>query len=127
MATKAELSASLLKRFTGVPKVTEEDIDAWVERSMLKHGYNPDQEVPTSQTLLVLLFAEWDGCLQISLRAAHYFEYKDAEETVDKRQVAEQYRRLASELKNQYNDEKSEQRTSEGSSVFYIPTRADRN
>lgn len=125
MAKFDELTESLKKRFTGVPNITDEDVDGWIERAMLEHGYNLDQDVPQSQVLLVLLFAEWDGALQIALRAGHFFQYKDGEETVDKRAVSEQYRRIAAELKKSYDRKKAEGR--EGTSMFHVATRIDRN
>src|SRR5690606_35444995 len=108
MASLSELSELLLKRFKDVPNVTTEDTDGWVERSMLEHGYRADQDVPQDETMLVLMYAEWDGTLQIALKAAHYFEYKDSEETVDKRNVSEQYRQVATELWKAYERKKAQ-------------------
>lgn len=127
MATKAELIESLNKRLSGVPNLGENDVENWLEFSMMKHGYSvSDEEINDSDVLLVLLYAEYDASVQIALRAASYFNYKDAEESVDKRQVSEQYRRLAAELKTRYNEEKANRANEDGSSVFGIMTRADR-
>jgi hypothetical protein len=127
MAKLPELSESLLKRLKDVPNVTSEDAYDWVERSMLEHGYNANADVPQNQVLLVLLYAEWDAALQIALKAAHYFEYKDHEETVDKRHVSEQYRQLATELWRTYERKKAQGAGTIGGSRFRIVTRADRN
>lgn len=120
----SELSEKLLKRFKDVPNVTLEDADIWVERSMLEHGYSLDRNVPDSQVLLVLLYAEWDGALQIALRSAHFFEYKDSEETVDKRNVSEQYRQIATELRREYDRVRA--RSTSSVSRFSVATRVDR-
>ena len=124
MAELPELSATLLRRFRGVPLVDLEDTTDWIERAMLEHGFNPNSNVPQDATLLVLLFAEWDGTLQISLKTAHYFSYKDAEESVDKRIISEQFRKVASELQKRY--EKKKLSSDLGGQGFYIMTRADR-
>lgn len=126
MAELADLTQSLLKRLKGVPNVEQEDAEEWMKRSMLEHGYAEDADVPTSDTLLVLLFAEWDACLQIARNSAHFFQYKDAEETVDKRSVSEQYRRIAAELKDRYERKKAEGTDGLGGSRFVIAPRADR-
>lgn len=124
MATLPELSEKLLKRFKDVPNVTKEDTDMWIERSFMEHGYRTDQEVPLQDEILVLLYAEWDGTLQIALRASHYFEYKDSDESVDKRNVSEQYRHIATELRREYDRVRS--RHASATSRFSIATRADR-
>lgn len=126
MAKSSELSKTLLKRFKDVPNVTIEDTDGWIERSMMEHGYAVEQDVPQSQTLLVLLYAEWDGTLQIALKAAHYFEYKDSEETVDKRNISEQYRQVATELWKNYERKKAQGSGGIGGSRFAVATRVDR-
>lgn len=126
MAELAELSESLLRRFKDVPNVTKEDTDDWVLRSMLEHGFAEDANVPDSQVVLLLLYAEWDATLQLALKTAYYFEYKDAEETVDKRMVSEQYRRLASELRRKYEQKKAEGSGGIGGSRFNVMTRIDR-
>lgn len=126
MAKLDDLSAILLKRFKDVPNVTTEDADDWVERSMLEHGYNVTADVPQDQILLVLLYAEWDGTLQIALKAAHYFEYKDSEESVDKRNISEQYRQVATELWKNYERKKAQGSGGIGGSRFAVATRVDR-
>lgn len=126
MAKLDDLSAILLKRFKDVPNVTTEDADDWVERSMLEHGYDVTADVPRDQVLLVLLYAEWDGTLQIALKAAHYFEYKDSEETVDKRNISEQYRQVATELWKNYERKKAQGSGGIGGSRFAVATRVDR-
>lgn len=127
MAKLSDLSDSLLRRFKDVPNVDKEDTDDWIERAMLEHGFSAESDVPQDTVLLVLLFAEWDGALQISLKTAFYFEYKDAEESVDKRSISEQFRRVASELEKKYQRKKAEGSSGLGGGpAFRIMTRADR-
>lgn len=125
MATKTELATTLLSRFKGVPNVDQTDVDGWIERSLLEHGYRLDQDVRDDDQLLILLYAEWDGVTQISLRTAYYFEYKDAEESVDKRMVSETYRNLADNLWKSYERKKNEAGRTAGPR-FKIMPRADR-
>jgi hypothetical protein len=125
MATKSELATTLLGRFKGVPNVAQEDVDAWVERSMLEHGFRLDQDVREEDVLLILLYAEWDGASQLALRTAYYFEYKDSEESVDKRMVSETYRNLADQLWKSYERKKNEAGRVAGPRFRVMP-RADR-
>lgn len=126
MAELDELTDSLMQRLKGVPNVERNDAEEWVKWSMMEHGYEAEDDVPANDALLVLLFAEWDASLQISFQTAHFFEYKDSEESVDKRAISEQYRRVAAELKKRYDKKKAEGTASQGGSRFVIPTRADR-
>lgn len=125
MATKAELATTLLSRFKGVPNVDQTDVDGWIERSMLEHGFRLDQDVREEDQLLVLLYAEWDGTQQIALRTAYYFEYKDSEESVDKRMVSEAYRNMADQLFRKYERKKNEAGRTAGPR-FRVMSRADR-
>ena len=125
MATKSELATALLARFRGVPNVDQTDVEDWIERSMLEHGYRLEQDVPESEQLLILLYPEWDGTMQIALRTAYYFQYKDAEETVDKRMVSETYRNMAEQLYRKYERKKNEAGRSAGPRFRTLP-RADR-
>lgn len=125
MATKSELATALLSRFKGVPNVDIEDAESWIERSMLEHDFRIDRDVPDEDQLLILMYAEWDGTMQIALRTAYYFQYKDAEETVDKRMVSETYRNMAELLYRKYEKKKNEAGRTAGPR-FSVMTRADR-
>jgi hypothetical protein len=125
MATKSELATTLLRRFKGVPNVEQEDAEDWVERALLEHGYQSTSDVPGDDQLLILLYSEWDGVMQIALRTAYYFEYKDSEESVDKRMVSETYRNMADKLWQTYERKKNEAGRVAGPR-FSIMGRADR-
>lgn len=125
MATKTELATSLLTRFKGVPNVDLTDAESWIERSLMEHDIPFDRDVPEDEQLLVLLYAEWDGTQQIALRTAYYFQYKDSDETVDKRMVSEAYRNMADQLFKKYERKKNEAGRTAGPR-FRVPTRADR-
>lgn len=125
MATQTELATTLLSRFQGVPNVDQNVAEGWVERSMLEHGYTPGGDVSEDDLLLVLLYAEWDGATQLALQTAFYFEYKDSEESVDKRMVSEAYRNIADKLWTTYLRKRNETGRVAGP-TFTIMPRADR-
>lgn len=104
-----ELAELLLKRFKGVPGFTEADADDLIEDAMRTHGYAPTDSVKDSEVNLVLLYAQTQGTWQIAMSVAHYFSFSDGEESVDKSMIADNYRRLARDLKNDYDTEKGKQ------------------
>ena len=126
MAELQDIAELVFQRFKDVPNVTEEDAEAWTLRAFIEHGYAEDANVPDNQTMLLLLYAEWDAALNLAMNTAYYFEYKDAEESVDKRLVSEQYRRLATELRKRYDAKKAEGSGGLGGSRFNVMTRVDR-
>ena len=108
MASLTELSGNLLRRFKDVPNVAIEDTTDWVTLAMAEHGFDAEDDVPTEFVTLILLYAEADGAGVISLQTAYYFSYKDSEESVDKRGVSEQYRKVATELWKKYQRKKAD-------------------
>lgn len=124
MASLDEVKEMLGDRLSEVPGMTDGDLLMFTETSFLEHGLRFEQDVPRDRILLILLYAHWDACLQVAFNSARYFSYKDGEETVDKRAVSEQYRRIAAELKRRYDAKKAE--GYDGSTMFSIMTRADR-
>ena len=125
MASKTELAEKLSARFEGVPLVDATVTENWIERSMLEHGYSADEDVDENDILLVLLYAEWDGALQLALRTSYYFQYDDSDESVDKRMVSEAYRNVADKLEKSYQRKRNEIGRTAGP-TFRIMTRADR-
>lgn len=109
MATNTELAERLLKRFKGVPNFQLNDAQELVDDAIQVHGYSPSDDVPAKDTQLILLYAQAEGAWQIALGTAHYFSYRDGEESIDKSKISEQYRRLAQDLRKQYEEEKAKQ------------------
>lgn len=127
MATLQEMSATLLTRFKGVPKITAEDCNDWMAISFIEHGFPLNREVPIDAEAIVLLYAEADGVTQIALRTAYYFEYRDGEEAVDKSMISDQYKSLSDKLWERYFRKKSEGGLAGRSgSAFYVMPRVDR-
>lgn len=89
-----------------MPNVSADDAYDWTEESFLIHGYSSTDDVPAEKETLILLRAQAEGAFQISLASAHYFNYTDGDESVDKTMVSEQYRKIAQDIRNQYDDEK---------------------
>ena len=126
MALLSELAVMLMRRFREVPGVSLEDTTEWMEYSFREHGYRLDQNVPENAISLVLLHAEADGTSQIALRTAFYFEYKDADEAVDKSMVSDTYRTLSEKLWERYYRKKSEGTDGSGGSSVAFMQRRDR-
>lgn len=122
MATYSELSERLLKRFKGVPNITIEDAADWTEEAMLEHGYSSSDAVPSEKDSMILLYAQAEGAMQIALASAHFFNYKDGEESVDKSKVSDQYRKLSLDLRADYERKKAVV----SGSVMRYPKRVDR-
>lgn len=122
MATLAELSQRLLKRFKGVPNITIDDATDWTEEAFLELGFKSTDNVPTERESLILLFAQSHGAMQIAIASAHFFTYRDGEEQVDKTKISDQYRKLALDLRAEYERKKS---SSSGAS-FRFMKRVDR-
>lgn len=104
--TAQELADMLYRRFKGVPGFTEDEALELVEDAMLSHGISPDKSVPSEDVSLIMLYAQYQGAWLIAMSTAHYFRFTDGEESVDKSKVADNYRRLARDLKADYEAEK---------------------
>lgn len=122
MATKIDLAERLVNRFKGVPNFDSSDAGELVDDALQVHGLAPSAEVPTSIINLILLYAQAEGAMRIALATAHYFKYADGEESVDKSAISEQYRKLANDLRKQYEEEKARV----FGASFYIAQRIDR-
>ena len=122
MAINLELAERLVKRFKGVPNFDISDAQELVDDALQTHSYELSADVPADKTGLLLLYAQAEGAWQIALSTAHYFQYQDGEETVDKSMISEQYRKLAKDLRADYDRVKSLE-TGVG---FYIAARIDR-
>lgn len=122
MTTKAELVERLLRRFKGVPNFQLTDAEELVDDAMHVHGFASSSIVPESDVNLILLYAQAEGAWQIALATAHYFSYKDGEESVDKSKISDQYRKLAQDIRSQYETEKA-RKNGHG---FFIMKRIDR-
>src|SRR5699024_9929657 len=104
--TAQELAETLYLRFKGVPDYTAKEAESLVLDAMRTHGYAPSDSVKPDEVNLVLLYAQYNGAWQIAFSVAHYFKFTDGEESVDKSMVADNYRRLAKDLQDDYESEK---------------------
>ena len=105
MANRTELAERLYRRFKGVPNFDLDDAQELVDESLEFHGYELSADVPADKESLILLYAQKEGAWQIAFSVAHYFKFVDGEESVDKSMVADNYRRLARDLQDEYDKE----------------------
>src|SRR5690625_3390941 len=122
MAARDELAERLLRRFKGVPNFDITDAQELVDESLHVHGLDASADVPTDKETVVLLYAQFQGTRQIAYSVAHYFKFSDGEESVDKSMIADNYRKLAKDLQEDYEAEKGR----EFGSNFRIMRRVDR-
>lgn len=130
MASSRELEQRLAARFSGVPGITDADLTAWLTEAAYSYGYSPTtlDTVPDVETPLVLLLAQIQGARAIAFSTAHYFKYTDAEETVDKTMVSEQYRNMVTLLTADYTRDKDiVDRDKRQHSTFHVMRRLDRD
>lgn len=124
MSKASDLYERLLRRFKGVPNFDISDATALVNDAIQTHGFQPSDDIPDEKTTLILLLAQSDGAWQVAISVAHYFRYTDGEESVDKSMVAEQYRKLARDLRDDYDAELAKDNI--GRSAFKVMKRLDR-
>ena len=115
MADKQTLVDRLLRRFKGVPNFEYDDAEELVQEALETHDRDASDD-------LLLLYAQAQGAWQIAFSVAHYFRFTDGEESVDKSMVAENYRRLAKDLQEEYDKELGK----EYGNNFRLMKRADR-
>lgn len=130
MASLHELEQRLAARFSGVPGVTDTDLTAWLTEASYIYGYSPTtlDTVPDVETPLVLLLAQIQGARAIAFSTAHYFKYTDAEESVDKTKVSEQYLAMVTSLTADYvRDRDVVDRNKRQYSTFHVMRRLDRD
>lgn len=104
--TAEQLAEMLYRRFKNVPSFTEDEALDLINDAMRTHGYKPSDSVKDDEVNLVLFYAQYQGAWQIAIGAAHYFKFGDGEESVDKSMIADNYRKLARDLQNEYETEK---------------------
>lgn len=119
-------SERLLRRFKDVPGVEIEDANEWLESAMNAHGFSKTDIIPSEYASLNLMRAEAEGATQLSIRTAHYFSFVDKDESIDKTNIAAEYRRMSKELWRNYNRAKEESRLFSGGSVMSFMKRVDR-
>lgn len=121
-----KLVEKLMQRFKEVPHVEDDDVELWVEQAMIEHDLTESQSVSPELASLILLHAEADGTTQVALRTAHYFNFTDKDETVDKSNVSENYRKAADDLWARYRRKRDEGVDEFGGSKLKFMKRVDR-
>lgn len=126
MADVATISERLLKRFKGVPNYDISDATLAVEDAMLSMGYAVTDSVPDDKVTALLLYAQSESAFNIAMSVAHYFQYTDGEESVNKSMISDKYKALAKDLRDRFDEELEKEKLRNGSS-FSIATRVDRD
>lgn len=128
MAQVSDLVDRLYSKFKHVSDVDEDDVKNWVKEAALAHGYSADKDpIKSKHEQVIMLYAQATGYETVALQVADYFKYRDGEDEVDKTKVPENYRKLAQDLWERYENEKSKTPGIHGgSSSFTIMKRPDR-
>lgn len=124
MVTYQQLADRLYRRFKGVPNFEMTDATELVTDAMQTHGYEPSDTVSAKDVTRILLLSQSEGAWQVALSVAHYFKYTDGEEGVDKSEVSEQYRKLARDIRVDYEGELATDII--GTSKYKVMRRIDR-
>lgn len=120
---KADIVARLMARFRNVPSVDTADATEWVETAVMVLG--KDEPFTQKESLAVLYYAVAEGARNIALRVAHYFNFSDGDESVDKKGLSDYYLKMASEYERLYERQKGELIADTKSRVVFAK-RADR-
>lgn len=94
----ATLNERLTKRFRNVPGVTSDDIADWISEAEAESGKATGGAGDNALLYLALSI----GCSVIATDAARFFSYQDAEESVNKRGIADEYRKQAGWARKMY-------------------------
>lgn len=121
-----ELVEMLLKRFNDVPNVDESDVESWLEASIMEHGIRMGQRIPPELIPLIMLYAEAEGASRVAMKTAHYFEFTDKDESIDKSMISDNYRKIAEGLWSRYRLKKDEGVEGFGGPVMKFMRRVDR-
>lgn len=121
-----EIVEILEKRFSDVPNISEGDAEVWVDSSLIEHGIRKGSRIPPELIPLILLYAEAEGASRVAMKTAHYFEFTDKDESIDKSDISENFRKIAEDLWKRYRLKKDEGVEGFGGPVMKFMRRVDR-
>lgn len=102
MATD-DLISKLSAKFTDVPKIGSDTLTAWLNESCTYEGYPSPDDVPLSDFERVLLRAQIVGIEYLLINSAHFFNFTDGEESVNKAAISSNYLKILNFLTAKYN------------------------
>lgn len=124
MITRVELAAMMHARFQDVPGMTNADSESVVDELITVFGLN-ENDIPVADLTKYLSYASAEMAMKIALNTAHYFQFTDGEESVNKSTVSENYRKVAAEYRRQY-DAMTKEENRKPKSTFKNSHRIDR-
>ena len=102
MITKSEIVAMIHSRFGNVPGLTASDVESVVNELVTVFGLD-ENDIPVVDITKFLSYGSAELAMKIALNTAHYFQFTDGEESVNKSMVSENYRKLAAEYRRQFD------------------------
>jgi hypothetical protein len=96
------LAERLTSRFRNVPGVATTDITDWIAEAEEESGFTADDTTDDRNNALLYLALSIAYSI-IAADAARFFSYRDAEESVDKRGIADEYMKLSVWARRQYS------------------------
>lgn len=122
--TKADMITLVRNRFSGVPEITEADIDGVVTEALAVHGMG--DEFDGAELPMLMAYASAEMAQKIALNTAWYFSFSDGEESVDKTMVTDKYRNLANDYRQTYERHRMQSERAARKSRFRNMHRIDR-
>lgn len=78
-----------------------------VERAVLANGFSIDLDYTASQENLITMYTEYLLAKEDEKNARLAFKYQDGEESVDKSEIYDQYRKYANDLRRDWSEAKA--------------------
>ncbi|UBH21878.1 hypothetical protein LAU42_08870 [Macrococcus armenti] len=78
-----------------------------VERAVLANGFSIDLDYTTPQENLITMYTEYLLAKEDEKNARLAFKYQDGEESVDKSEIYDQYRKYANDLRRDWSEAKA--------------------
>lgn len=103
MTTKEDLLKKLELKFQGIPNLSSEVVGEWLDEALAEEGFASSSEVPDVAVHRILLCAQIIGVESLALNSAHYFNFRDGEESISKGSISSNYLKQLELLKQKYS------------------------
>lgn len=120
MAAKDELKAKLTRKFSNISEINDGTISGWLDEAIEAEGFSPSQTTFAGEEMRILLRARIIGVEELALSTAHFFNFRDGEESISKGDISTNYQKLLAQLNAQYAEQFG------SSSSFKVMKRLDR-
>ncbi|EAC9719932.1 hypothetical protein LL50_05580 [Listeria monocytogenes] len=105
MAAKDELITRLNQKFSNIPGINGETVSYWIDEAIEAEGFSPSQTTFAGEETRILLRARIIGVEDLALNTAHFFNFRDGEESISKGGISENYQKLLAKLNAQYAEQ----------------------